>query len=771
MHRSWLTVLFFFITLYPVLGQDNALLPLKEILLRIEIQHNVKFNYLEADIQPYTLKPPPRTLILFDKIEYLRERTQLDFSFIDAKYITISARRPDANVLRDSVALSEILSEVVVSNYLARGITKKTDGSFILAPQKFGILPGLTEADVLQTMQQIPGIMSIDETISNINVRGGTHDQNLFNWNGIRMFQTGHFFGLISAFSPALPQEIRIYKNGTSAFYGESVSSAVDIVTKPESVRKTESGIGTNLISAECYTTVKLSDRTAFMASGRRSFTDLVLTPTYRNYTRRVFQNTIVTNLSSNESVRYASDEDFYFYDFSFQLKHKIGQRHELTASGIAISNALAIDMQKVESGQTVSESSDLQQQNYGGSLAWKTIWNETHASRASGYMSYYNLDATNRSIDNGQVLKQQNTVLDAGFKLEHSYVLNRRFLFNGGYQFNEIGIANYDETNAPVFYRDIKNVLRTHALVGEMQYSPEDNASTLKAGVRINYFEKFGKVLVEPRLQYSYTVSPLMRVEVLGEFKSQTASQVIDLQQDFLGLEKRRWTLADERENKIRQSQQFSIGFIFKKAGWLLTLENFYKKVTGISTTSQSFQNQLEFRKFNGDYTVYGIEFLVQKNFRKFYTWASYAFNDNTYTFNDFVPSNFDNNFEIQHTVVWAGIYEWNRLKIALGSRWYTGKPVTTPRVNFPIFGQINYNDPNNERLEDYFQVNFSAFYTWHVAKRTTLQFGISVLNLLNNRNVINRYYRVNTAENTIESVNTYSLERTPNVVAKITF
>ena len=47
-------------------------------------------------------------------------------------------------------------------------------------------------------------IISVDESVANINIRGGTHDQNLFLWNNIRMFQTGHFFGLISAFSFAL---------------------------------------------------------------------------------------------------------------------------------------------------------------------------------------------------------------------------------------------------------------------------------------------------------------------------------------------------------------------------------------------------------------------------------------------------------------------------------------------------------------------------------------------------------------------------------------
>lgn len=171
-------------------------------------------------------------------------------------------------------SVTQSLDEVVTQRYLATGISKKSDGNIEVKPKKFGILPGLIEPDVLQTMQQVPGIISIDETISNINVRGGTHDQNLFLWNGIRMFQTGHFFGLISAFNPSLAQTISITKNGSSAFFGESVSSLVDISSRTNTVENTNSSFSTNLISAEFYTKLKVSENANLTLSARRSLTD-----------------------------------------------------------------------------------------------------------------------------------------------------------------------------------------------------------------------------------------------------------------------------------------------------------------------------------------------------------------------------------------------------------------------------------------------------------------------------------------------------------------
>ena len=124
-------------------------------------------------------------------------------------------------------------------------------------------------------------------------------------------------------------------------------------------------------------------------------------------------------------------------------------------------------------------------------------------------------------------------------------------------------------------------------------------------------------------------------------------------------------------------------------------------------------------------------------------------------------------------HAVSWAGIYEWRKIKLALGAKWHTGRPITTP-INFTVTEanpNIIYNAPNNEKLKDYFQVNFSASKEWRLGAKTSLLTAASILNLLNTQNSINRFYRVNTNDNTVESVDTFSLELTPNVNVKLMF
>ncbi len=665
-------------------------------------------------------------------------------------------------------AVAQQLNEVIALRYLTTGIYKKNDGSLEIKPTKFGILPGLIEPDVLQTMQQIPGISSVDETVSNINVRGGTHDQNLFLWNGIRMFQTGHFFGLISAFNPSLAQTISVTKNGSSAFYGESVSSLIDITSHTKAISKSRSSISSNLISAEFYTKIKASEKANIILSGRRSLTDFFASPTYKNYRDKVFQNTVVTNLDNNQTVNFKTDEAFYFYDFTGQYQQRIGSKHELTADAIVIRNSLFIN----QFTANASKNSDLAQETLGSSLHWKTNWNTNNSSQIELYSSKYSLVSKNESIENNQILKQENSVLDLGFQLKNSNVISKNITINQGYQFNETGVTNSDEINTPFFSRKSINVLLTHALIAEGIFENESKKTFLKVGVRGNYFSKFEKTLIEPRLQFNQALNTNLRLEILGEQKSQTLSQVIDLQQDFLGIEKRRWTQANDNTIPIQKSRQLSLGFSYTKHNWLITLDNFYKKITGITTSSQGFQNQFEFVKSSGSYEVLGSEFLIQKNFGRFYSWLSYSYNDNKYFFKSLAPPEFYNNFELKHCISWAGIYEWNSVKLALGCKWHTGKPITTPAsTTVDSNNSIVYNSPNNAKLDDFFQMNFSASKEWKLAEKMALQTNVSVLNVLNTQNSINRFYRVNTANNTIESVNTYALDLTPNINVKLSF
>lgn len=662
------------------------------------------------------------------------------------------------------------LDEVITPIYLTKGIAKKPNGTFEIKPKKFGLLPGLVEADVFQTMQQLPGISSVDETVSNITVRGGTHDQNLFLWNGIRLFQTGHFYGLISVLNPNIGQKINVTKNGTSAFYSESVSSVIDISTVSNS-KESATSFGANMINFDFNTTFKTSKNSLLQISGRRSFTDLFNSPTYKSYYNRIFQNTVVTNLSQNQNVDYKSDVNFYFYDGTLSFNQKIKEKTNLNLNLISISNQLDVNQNKLENNVEIFRDNSLNQQSYAGSLEIETKWNKKNTSKLIAYGSYYKVKSENQSINSNQISNQENSVLDTKIQLRNTHIINNKLTFNNGYQFNEIGIRNFDKVNTPFFSRKIKDVLHIHALIGELNYYSEKNGFNASMGFRQNYISQFQKFIFEPRIQVNYPINSIFQIDILAEIKNQTSSQIIDLHQDFLGIEKRRWVLSNNEDVPIIKSNQASIGLTFKKKNWLISVESFYKKAIGITTQGQSFQNQLEFVKINGEYNALGTEVLIQKQIANFVSWLTYCYTINNYTFKEYVPPTFANNFENRHQVNGGIIYDNKKLKVAFGGRWYSGRPTTIPVNNNITNGAIAFESPNSSRLNNYLQLNISSSYNISINKKFNLLVGASIQNILNNRNIINEYFRINQNNNSIERVNIYSIERTPNLTFRLNF
>ncbi|MDW8850919.1 TonB-dependent receptor [Flavobacterium sp. MMLR14_040] len=831
---------FLFFLVLNLFAQDKGkVMPFKKIIIDIEKQHEVSFNYTEDNIDNLQLVPPKRSLSLDQKLHYLAKNTHLSFENIGNKFINIYKKEIESQIIcgyifskydkkpienanislanknqittdsngyfefngedKNAVLISHIgfipkrfvltnsdsknciqilldpeiteLAEIKTSAILASGISKNTDGSFEIKPKKFGILPGLIEPDALQTMQQIPGVNSIDESVSSINVRGGTHDQNLFLWNGIRMYQTGHFFGLISVFNPNLAHTISIYKNGSSAFFGESVSSVVAISSTPEIAEKNAFSAGINMINADVYAKYNLSKKSSIEISARKSITDFVETPTYKEYFNKVFQNTTITDFSQNQNIDYQSDKKFGFYDATLKYAQKIGSKDQIILDLITIKDNLEVFQSAMVYDINRSENNILRQQNYGGNLSWKRNWNRFNTTKMNVYNSAYELLANQRTTIGNQVVIQENTVNNNGINLENNHIITSRFSFNEGYQFNEVGISNLEKVTNPDFYRNVKDVLRTHALILEGKFNDTISRIYFKAGTRINYIEKFKKFIVEPRMQFGYSINKNLNLELLGELKSQNSQQIIDLQKDYFGIEKRRWIVSNNTTIPIQRSKQISLNLFYKKNDWLLDIENFYKKVNGITTSSQGFQNQLEFVRTTGDYEIWGAEMLIQKKMSHFLTWLSYTYNHNNYHFANYEYPTFPNNFQLMHTISWAGIYEKNNFKIALGTKWSSGRPKTSPDFSQIDLSnpQLVYNKPNNTNLHIFSQVNISSTYKWETANGIQYKLGISILNILNRKNEISEYYRISSLTNSIEEVETFSLQRTPNVSFRV--
>jgi hypothetical protein len=523
---------------------------------------------------------------------------------------------------------------------------------------------------------------------------------------------------------------------------------------------------------------VPVTDDLAVQFSARRSVTDFLNTPTYNQFFDRAFQDTNVkngNNVGSDERVD--RDETFYFYDFTGKLLYDFNEDQKVRLSFININNNLDYIETSQDTGRSNQSLLDQTNFSFGGNL--ESIWSNRFTSNINAYYTQYNLDATNIEGNGQQGLFQNNEVKESSIKLGTTYALTDALTTSNGYQFSEVGITNETLVSQPPFASNVKGVIRTHAVFSEMAYVSPNNSFHFTGGGRLNYIENlntFNELIIEPRLNMSYAILPNVRMELLGEFKNQITNQIIDLEQNFLGIEKRRWILSDNESLPITKSKQASLGVNYDKNNWFVGLEGFYKEVNGVSTATQGFQNQNQFSGEIGSYYVRGAEFLVNYKDAQYSTWLSYAYNTNTYNFEDITPNEFPNNLDIRHTLTFASTYNYHNLKIGIGINYRTGKPYTQPlegvnAVNTEIFpSEINYKDPNTSRLPDYLRADASLIYSFLIGDNLKATAGASVLNLLGKRNVLNTYYRLNDLDER-ETVESISLGLTPNISFRIRF
>jgi hypothetical protein len=677
---------------------------------------------------------------------------------------------------------TSVLNDILITNYLASGISKESDGSVEISSKKLGILPGLTEPDVLQSLQLLPGINSPNETASGIHIRGGTPDQNLILFDGIKMYNSAHFFGMISAFNPYITEKITVFRGGVGAKYGNHISGVVDIETKNNIAKKTNGGFGFNWTHVDAFLETKLSDKIGFSFSARRSFTDIFNTNTFSKLSDKVFQNTIIAIDRQQSSSELLSDSnDFYFIDFNSKIIYQPSSKDKITITQLMTKNTLEHLFKFNDDSYKTSD--DLEISNNGFSLKWSRDWNEKITQKTSLYFSKYDLkyrfEAEESTPNRDQSREKQNQIKDVNFQTSFDFNKSAKSKYSLGYQY----------TNSNVFYRferldqifpqfeftlSESNTNSTHAFFGEYAYNNKDKQS-LQLGLRSNYFTLTDKFYIAPRLYLQVMIAPNLWAKGSLEYKQQNISQLLELSTADFGLENQVWALSESSEIPVLRSDQTTLGFVFKKDRWIIDFDVYQKQVVGITSISNGFQT-ISNNFSEGFNRIKGIDFLIQKRWNNYSSWISYSFNDAKFTFTDINNGNsFAANTDITHNFLWSHNIKAGNYYFSLGWNLRSGIPYTKA-IGLNTNSQIIYEDVNASRLPTYHKLDFSTTYSFDLSasKKWRGKIGLSLLNVYNKRNVLQRTYSVQFTNGGTQQVvkkETFSLGFTPNMVFRVMF
>jgi hypothetical protein len=124
----------------------------------------------------------------------------------------------------------------------------------------------------------LPGVKTVGEASTGLNVRGGSADQNLILFNEATIYNPAHFFGMFSAFNPEIVRDVELYKSSIPARYGGRLSSVLNINAREGNKKKLTGSAGIGLLTGRFNLEGPLiKDKTSFIIGARTTYADWLL--------------------------------------------------------------------------------------------------------------------------------------------------------------------------------------------------------------------------------------------------------------------------------------------------------------------------------------------------------------------------------------------------------------------------------------------------------------------------------------------------------------
>ncbi|MGY5355283.1 TonB-dependent receptor [Wenyingzhuangia sp. IMCC45467] len=713
-------------------------------------------------------------------------------------YQQINIAVKDFNTNCKSIFLKEEihqLTEVVITDYLTTGFSKKNDGSIVLNPKNSGILPGVIEPDVLQSLQLIPGVQSPDETASGIHIRGSTPDQNLVVFDGMKMYHFSHYFGLISAFNPYITNNIKLYRSGTHAKYGNNVGGVLDISTDNYAPNKLSVGLGTTLTHSDFFIKAPFfNNKVGFVFSARRSITDIFNSYTNQQYAKVAFQNSKISDGLDSENLKITNaDNNFFYEDYHSKIIVEPNTNNKISFSYLYNLNDLNFTGNNLRG--RVKFMDDIFIENTGFHVDWSlgNVNKGMHkiAFGKTGFIKNYDgsrvLTRANGSNESVFFYKSNN-VKETSAEYLFTKKLNQYNKWEFGYQFSYNNLTyNFNRITpqqADLVNDEIDGKATNHAVFSEYQIDLK-NKWLINVGLRWQHFKGIDKNYIEPRFNLNYKANSALNLKFSTELKHQSVAQVVDFRNDGLGgLFDRFWTLSNHKQFPVLQSFQTSIGADYQKNNWVFDVELYHKKIAGILFL---FDEKTRGQKyFNGDNYIKGIDVLIKKEWNNYNTWVSYSLSKSIYQFKDLNDGNeFNGSYDAPHNFIWSHNYSIKKVEFSLGWRFRSGIPYTvkTAELNNNNKLKVVFKNLNTERLPNYKRLDFSTRYKFCFNKDKNIkgQLGLTLQNIFNRKNILSRDYEIQTIVNNEGQNNTdkeilvetdkISLGFVPNISLRVNF
>lgn len=559
--------------------------------------------------------------------------TELSFSYLGyttRQYRLELSKDTLINVLmQDNNQLEEV---VIVSDKAEAGITATQMGAQEIPIAQIKNTPSiLGEADVMKTIQLMPGVQAGVEGSAGLYVRGGGPDQNLILLDGVPVYNVDHLFGFFSVFTPEAVKKVTLFKSSFPARFGGRLSSVVDVRSNDGDMKKYHGTLSVGLLSSKIQLEGPIiRDKTSFNISARRSYIDLIAKPF----------------MPKDDKISY------YFYDINAKINHKFSDRSRLFLN--FYNGKDSYYFKTTDSSSSMYK--DKMSLNWGNTIAtarWNYIFNQKLFSNTTVAYNKYRMDANSTVYTKTNLIESisesnyhsnyHSGICDWSYLIDFDYnpTPAHHIKFGAGYLHHdfrpEVATSKIQEkedgiTKQDTLYNSISNsTIQAH----EVSAYIEDNfdiGSRLRMNVglhlsmfrvqRRNYFS------VQPRVSARYQLTKHTALKAsytkMSQYIHLLSSTPISMPTDL-------WVPVTSKI-KPMQAHQYSLGSYYTGlTGWEFSVEGYYKQMRnvleykeGVSFlgSSSGWENKVEMGKGRS----MGIEFMAQKTTGKTTGWIAYT-------------------------------------------------------------------------------------------------------------------------------------------------
>lgn len=667
---------------------------------------------------------------------------------------------------------TKILNEVVLVDEYNQAIQiQPTPGAFAFNPRSLSTLPSLGEQDLSRTMQLMPGVTATDESSSGMVIRGMHSSTNLVTLDGMTIYQQDHCFGAFSIINADIVKDVRVQKGMFDAKYGGRSSGVVDITAKNGNTVRPGFNVKLNSMNVKAIAEVPLGKKWSVFMGARRSITDVVQSPLFKDLFSIARQSNDQIQLFQIDQAfgGTGAEPSYAFYDTYGKITFRASTRDVVSLSLYTSRDQMKIDddisyQTDPENFFKLNDQEYTRWGNYGASLRWGRQWGDKFYTNVrisdSKFFRRYDYDQgveLPEMMSNYQLLIENN-ISDLSFAYENEWLYRDNVTFELGYngvrQNTLIKVNDLYEFSGDFEVEEPEDVGMSekddswlHTVYASATITLTDKL-TATAGARLNhYYNQEGTSHIEPRISVQYKWNESFNLKGAYGRSNQFVSQLVYYSPtgSVSGLAENVWRLADPVNGApVPDTDHFTAGATVKSKSLVYDAEVYYKTSAGVLIDED----------YNGgDAEVYGVDLMVQKTTGIHKGWIAYTLARGTQShpmmFNGkAVPSWQDQRHELK-VVNMLALGSWNLSStIIYGS----GKPYPKYTViwNYDEYGIIDDYDTqldysNQSRLPAYFKIDLAASYRTIIKERVDLEVGLSINNVTNHENIKTR--RLDTA------------------------